>query len=376
MNDINPSAWFRRIHWGNTLWLVTTPIAALILCPWQFARGGVSVTGAVLLVIACAATNLSITAGYHRLFAHRSYEAKWWVKLLYLLVGAGAFQGSALQWATDHRRHHRVVDTNDDPYSISKGLWYAHVGWLFFKDDAKYSGKYAHDLGQDAWVNWQFRYYVPLAFAVGFGVPALVGWALGSFWGGLLFGGLLRAVVTQHCTFLINSLCHYLGHQPYTLNNSARDSFVMAVLAFGEGYHNFHHQFQGDYRNGFRWYHWDPTKWTIQLFSLMGWTYQLRRVPDAEILRARMRTDQARLVACGVTPERLTALKLKVEEAQLKMRSVREEYRRLKLNMQEQSRRHLIHLKAELKVARLEFKMSCAQWCAYIKTLKALPAYK
>lgn len=367
-------AWYRRFDWVNTTFLFTTPILAIIFGYWFFTSHTLTWGWGVFAFLCFVLPSMGITAGYHRHFAHRSFDVKLPVKIFYLMCGAASFQGSALKWCADHRRHHRFVDTEKDPYSIKKGFWHAHMGWVLLREDPQYAGIFPPDLKADKWVALQHKFYGPLAILVGFGFPAIGGYFLGSAWGGLVLGGLIRVVFTQHCTFFINSLCHYIGNQPYNLNNTARDSAIMAFLAYGEGYHNFHHQFMNDYRNGIRWYHWDPTKWSIQLFAFTGLASRLKRVSNYEILRARMVADHERLVECGVPPERLQALKLKVEEASQKWKQIKEDYQVLKKNMCDNSRQRFFHLKAELKVARLEFKMAWAQWSAYRRTFRAMPA--
>lgn len=365
--------WYRRVDWPTTLFLVGSPLATLVAVPTYLAHRGIEWPLVALFLVFSGVTGTCITAGYHRLFAHRSYDARPVVRWFFLLFGAGAFQGSCLKWGTDHRRHHRDVDSDEDPYNINRGFFYAHIGWLFLKDDSRFAGQWEADLERDRAVKFQHDYYVPLAFGMGFGFPALAGWLLGSAWGGLVWGGLLRVVFTQHCTFLINSLCHMIGRRPYTDKVSARDNFVLALFTYGEGYHNFHHRFAADYRNGVRWYQWDPTKWLISSLALLGLVSRLKRVPSAEILKARLQQDQTRLAARGIPLERLQALKHNIEEAQRRLKTLGEEYRRLRATVQESSRRHLVHLKAELKVARLEFKFACRQWGAYRRTLRALP---
>src|SRR4051794_40276845 len=124
----------RRIDWGNTLFLTLTPIAAVAatVVYWKTERHSWALVA--ILAVFHMATSLSITAGYHRLFAHRTYVARPWVKFLYLVFGAAAFQNSALKWSTDHRRHHRFVDGEQDPYSINEGFFYAHMGWVCLKE--------------------------------------------------------------------------------------------------------------------------------------------------------------------------------------------------------------------------------------------------
>jgi len=365
----------QRLNWWNVFFFLTTPLAAIILVPSYLLTYGVNLNLLVFVLLFYAACSFSITAGYHRLFTHRSYEVRLWVKLFFLVFGAAAFQGSALQWCTDHRRHHRYADTDEDPYNINRGFFYAHMGWLLYKEDPKYRGVFLPDLAKDKWIELQHRVYVPFAIAMGFIFPMLVGWWLGDAMGGLLLGGLCRIVVSQHFTFLINSAAHSWGKRPYNDASTARDSFVLAVLTHGEGYHNFHHQFQSDFRNGVRWYQWDPTKWVIQAMYFLGWSYRLKRMPAWEILKANLKVQQTVFSKHGVPVERFQTLKGRVEQAQQHWRNLREEYQRLKTNVQWKSRKQVLQLKAEIKMAKLEFKMSCAQLLAYTKALKLAMAY-
>jgi stearoyl-CoA desaturase (delta-9 desaturase) len=244
------------------------------------------------------ATGLSITLGYHRLFAHMSFQALWPVRLMALIFGAAAFENTALAWVSDHRRHHKHVDHDDDPYDISKGFWHAHIGWILFKLDPEPPLDNVADLRKDGLVMWQDRYYLPLAVGVGFLVPALLGY-LHSGWlgalGGFLLGGVARITAVQHMTFFINSLCHTVGRQPYSDRCSARDSWIMAIFTFGEGYHNYHHEFQHDYRNGVKWWQWDPTKWTIWTLEKVRLVRGLRRVPEEKILLSQLADTRRRL---------------------------------------------------------------------------------
>ena len=233
-----------------------------------------------------AATGFSITLGYHRLFSHMTFRAKLPVRLFILIFGAAAFENSVLMWASEHRRHHKHVDHDEDPYDITKGFFHAHIGWLLFKLLPQPPFDNVNDLKKDPLVMWQHRHIHLLAVMVGFGLPTLAGF-LWDGWvgalGGFLIGGVAKVVVLQHGTFLINSACHTIGRQPYSTRCSARDSFLMALFTFGEGYHNYHHEFQHDYRNGVKPWEWDPTKWLIWTLSKLGLTNGLRRVPQEAI---------------------------------------------------------------------------------------------
>lgn len=367
--------WYQRVSWINLFYLVGTPVGAIYFTARYISEDGWSWGPFWFAAIFGPLTSLAITGGYHRLFAHRSYEARTWVRALYLLIGAGAFQGSALKWASDHRRHHRHVDTPDDPYNINQGFFWAHMGWLIAEDNPKYSGHFEKDLLADRLVAFQHKYYFVIASLVAFGFPMAVGAMMGTALGGLAMGGFVRLVLTNHSTFLINSLCHMVGSQPYTDKNSARDSFLMAVLAVGEGYHNYHHKFQNDYRNGVRWYHFDPTKWTIATLAAIGSAWSLRRTPAPVILQARMEMDEKRLLSVGVPAERLVIFRKKVEEAQTRLRQVREDYAVMKRNVQERSRLRLQHMKWEMKVARAEFRFALKQWRFHYRRPQPIGAF-
>lgn len=272
------------------------PILALILVPlWGFYQG---FSGAQWLwaLVFLYLNGLSITAGYHRLWAHNAYDAHPALKWFFALWGAGALQNSILIWASDHRRHHRHVDDNErDPYSAGRGLWFSHMGWIlrnYPSGDNDFSN--ARDLQRDPVVMFQHRHYVLLTTVMNLGLPVLLGWWLGDIIGTVVLVGLLRLVVNHHFTFFINSLAHFWGSRPYTEENSARDNPVLAFLTYGEGYHNYHHLFQNDYRNGIRWYHWDPTKWLISGCARVGLASRLQRVPDFRIQRAILDTQFAR----------------------------------------------------------------------------------
>ncbi len=363
----------RKLQWVNVLFFTLTGLGAVILTPLYLYFEGLNWSLVALFFIYVACTSMSITAGYHRFLSHRSYDASPVVKLVFLLFGAGAFQGSALQWAADHRRHHRHVDTDRDPHNIHQGFLWAHIGWLFYEENFTAPNKYPEDLTQDRLVMWQHRYYAVLAFVMCFGPPMAVGYALGSPFGGLLFGGLLRVVAGSHSTFLINSYAHTFGRRTYSELQTARDSVVLAIFAFGEGYHNYHHQFASDYRNGIRWYQWDPTKWLIRSLSLVGLTTKLKRIPAAEILRVRLRTEENSLLKMGFPIERIELLKQKREAAQVRIKEIREEYQRMRADVTAQSKERYYLLRADLKASRLEWKLAMRQWSLYLRALRRAP---
>lgn len=278
------------INWTAAITLLGTPIAALLILPVYAYHHDFSMAAWLSLFFLLAFSSLSITAGYHRLWAHRAYEASLPLKILLMIGGTFAIQNSILYWASGHRTHHRHVDDEEkDPYSIKKGFWYAHLGWMirdYPAAEANY--KNAPDLLKDPLVLFQDKYYVPLVIATHVIILGSVGWLIGDLWGVVLLGGLLRLVLSHHVTFFINSLCHMFGKRPYTDENTARDNFWLSIATWGEGYHNYHHIFQYDYRNGVKWWQYDPTKWLIWTCSKLGLAHNLRRIPSFNIKKAEL----------------------------------------------------------------------------------------
>lgn len=280
---------FKNLNLTNTLFLILTPLFAFGLCAYILATQEISLAQILLAVFFYFATGFSITAGYHRLFSHRTYKASSPVKLFFLLFGAATFQNSCLKWSADHRRHHGNVDSDEDPYNINEGFFYAHIGWVLLKEDKKYEGIFPKDLLNDKLVMWQHKYYLPLCVFMGLILPGLIGMIFGSFLQGFAIAGLFRVVFVHHATFFINSLCHMVGAQTFSTEHSAKDSWLMAFFTYGEGYHNFHHTFQTDYRNGIKWYHFDPSKWIIWSLHRLGQAHSLKVTAKEDIELAKLR---------------------------------------------------------------------------------------
>ncbi len=280
-----------QINWTTSLFLLLTLLGALVGTPIYLYHYGLDWFQVAMFLFYVPATAMSITLGYHRLFAHRAFKALLPVRFVTLVFGACAFEHSVLNWASDHRKHHKFVDdVDDDPYSIKRGFFWAHIGWLIVSLTPAPLENVA-DLKKDKLVMWQHRNCQLIAVLVGLVLPALLGFLwngpVGAL-GGFLIAGLCRVVTVHHSTFFINSLCHTIGRRPYSKSSTARDSALMAFLTFGEGYHNYHHSFQHDYRNGVKRRSYDPTKWAIWGLSKLGMASDLRRVPAEKILLAEM----------------------------------------------------------------------------------------
>jgi stearoyl-CoA desaturase (Delta-9 desaturase) len=233
----------------------------------------------VMFVMLYMASGLGITVGYHRLISHRAFECKAWVKGALLIVGGWALENSALKWCADHIRHHAKCDKEEDPYNATKGFWHSHVGWIFSRDPNR-DDAYEVKLRKDPLIMWQHRFYVPIVVS-GLALPFVVGLIHGGWMGGVscfLLAGLARTFLVLNSTFCINSICHIWGAQPHGQEDSSRDSWWVSLVTFGEGYHNYHHTHLRDYRNGPKWYNFDPSKWLIFTLSKMGLAYNLQRV--------------------------------------------------------------------------------------------------
>lgn len=355
----------KKICWSVTLFLILNPIisvAALVLYLVFSESYTLSQVLWITLfgVIFSFLTNLSITMGYHRLFSHKSYEAHPILQWALLFVGAGAFQGSALKWSSDHRIHHKFEDTEKDPYSINKGFWHAHMGWMM-KHDSVNLPINAPDLEKNNLVKHQHDYYVFWAIGVGYVLPMAVGALLGNAFLGLVIAGGIRIFLTQQSTFLVNSLSHTMGKTPYSAEKTAKDSIIVAFLTHGEGYHNFHHKFQFDYRNGIRWYHWDPTKWSIQLAKLVGLANKLKTVHFSEILKARLQVETEKFKHSKFYEEKLVPVHEKIIQSQIRFEELKQEYRTAHQDK-------VLAIQAEMQLAQIEFKSNMQKWKVLIKS--------
>jgi stearoyl-CoA desaturase (delta-9 desaturase) len=290
----------KRFYWDRIAFLGLSFIASFVGSPLYIWHLGLLPSDVVLFLVFFTVSGLSITLGYHRLFCHRAFDAHWSVRLATLIFGAAALEGSVILWCRDHRHHHQFTDKAPDPYNRIRGFWYAHIGWALQRPEQSVEANIA-DLRQDRLVVWQDRYFFLIGPLAAYVLPCLIGWAWNGghgALGGFLVAGVTRVVLTQQVTFCVNSVCHTFGRQPYTSRCTARDNFLVALFTFGEGYHNFHHRFPGDYRNGVKSWHFDPTKWCIWLLSRIGLTCRLNRVPTGTIVKTE-REELQRKIAAG-----------------------------------------------------------------------------
>jgi stearoyl-CoA desaturase (delta-9 desaturase) len=258
-------------------WVTSIPFLAFHLIPIAIVWTGVDLRSVVLAAVLYFGRIFFITAGYHRYFCHRSYKLPRWAQFLMGLGGTTAMQKGPLWWAAHHRDHHRYSDTDQDVHSPIKGFWWSHVGWILcdrfgatnterIRDFAKYPE--LRWLNRHDWVGW-------------------VGLAIASFliagWSGLVVGFGVSTILVWHGTFLVNSMAHVVGRRRFVTSDTSRNSWWIAVLTMGEGWHNNHHHYQASARQGFRWYEWDPSYYVLWGLSKVGVVRDLK-TPTPEIL--------------------------------------------------------------------------------------------
>jgi len=363
----------RKKDWVNILFLTLTPVIAVVGTLWYSLAVRFEWWMPVLALVMYLLVGMSICAGYHRLFSHRAYEASPAVQAFFAVFGALAAQNSILWWSSMHRVHHRYVDRDWDPYNIKRGFWWAHIFWIFYKNEERDdSFENAKDLLKNPVVMWQHRNYMTLLVAVGFGLPMVIGALMGDWLAGLLWGGFVRTVVIHHTTFFVNSLAHTLGDQTFDANQSARDNWLVALLTLGEGYHSFHHRFPSDFRNGIRWYHWDPAKWFIRGMQWAGQTWSLRKIPTPSIEHAKM---EAKIRLYG---DRLSlAPPTRAEEIQAKLAAARADFERAIELWKQQAEERAQGLSAAWREKRREAKRylreAKREWQEAFTMLSAIP---
>lgn len=271
-----------KFNWGPALFLIIYQAALLLTLPFYFYYGHITGMMIAVSIILLYLTGLSITAGYHRYYAHKTYKTNRIVEFFLLFFGTMSCQGSALRWGYDHRLHHAHVDTDQDPYSIKKGFWFAHCLWILRKPK-KIDPKIVPDLERNPLVKFQHTYYPYLMVLTNFLVFLAVGWLLNDYWGAFFLATFTRIFCLHHFTWFINSLAHTWGDKPFCQEQSAVDNYIISLLTFGEGYHNYHHTYANDYRNGIKWFHFDPTKWLIWTLNKLGLAESLKRMDPATI---------------------------------------------------------------------------------------------
>jgi stearoyl-CoA desaturase (delta-9 desaturase) len=280
----------RRHAWSqfSVYVFVLVPMIALVAAVPLAWGWGLNWIDVVLAVAFFYLSGLGVTIGYHRYFTHSSFKAKRWLRVVLALAGSMAVQGPPIIWVADHRRHHAFSDRDGDPHSpwlfgtspvaIAKGFWHAHMGWLFDRDTTN-KQRFAPDLLADkdiVRVNGLF----PLATAATLLLPALLGGLVTwSWWGALtafFWGSLVRIAVLHHVTWSTNSICHMIGERPYAARDKSANFWPLAILSFGESWHNLHHADPTCARHGVGRGQIDTSARIIWIFEKFGWVHDVR----------------------------------------------------------------------------------------------------
>jgi len=285
-----------------TLLAVVVPFLGLILAIALMWDHGFSWVELTLLAGMYVITIGGVGIGFHRLFTHRSFETHRIIKIILGIFGSMAVEGPLLKWVATHRRHHQLSDRDGDPHSphlhgegfigFVKGLWHAHVGWLFQPDIPDLS-RYVGDLNRDRDLRWLSRLFV-LWVTLGLVLPFLLGGVLTGSWIGailgLIWGGLVRIFVVHHVTWSINSVCHIWGSRPYRTTDHSKNNVVFGWIGLGEGWHNNHHAFPTSARHGLRWWQVDVSYMIIRSMALLGMTWNLK-LPAKQTLVRKMQNQ-------------------------------------------------------------------------------------
>lgn len=269
--EFNPS---RRVNWKN-LFIVTSfhllTIVALFFFSWQ--------NLAAMLIGNWIVGSLGVGLGYHRLLTHRSFKAPKWLEYLLTIFGTLAVQDDAPKWVTTHRLHHQFTETGRDPHSTRDGFWWAHLGWIVRgtanDHDAATIKKYVPDLMKDKFhVALARVFYLPLI------ISGVIFFLIGG-WTMVLWGVFARVVFGWHSTWLVNSATHTWGKREFETKDDSTNNALIAILTFGEGWHNNHHAQPSRARHGLNRFQFDQNWLTIRLFEKLGWATEIR-LSDAE----------------------------------------------------------------------------------------------
>jgi stearoyl-CoA desaturase (delta-9 desaturase) len=281
--------------------VTAVPVAALGLVVWQVWGDFLRWSDVIVFGIMYVATGLGVTVGFHRHFTHRSFKTTRPVRAVLAVLGSAAIEGPIISWVADHRKHHTFSDKEGDPHSphvghgggfrgALKGLFHAHVGWLFIHTQRGARKRYARDLIEDPIVSFVDRHF--LAWVIGGLVMAFaLGWIIGGHFyaalTGLLWGGAVRLLVVHHVTYSINSLCHFFGRRRFDTDDESRNLLWLSLLTFGESWHNNHHAFPTSAMHGMRRWELDPSALVIRGLERVGLVWDVVRVdPERQARKA------------------------------------------------------------------------------------------
>ncbi|HET6873530.1 MAG TPA: acyl-CoA desaturase [Acidimicrobiales bacterium] len=297
IEQIERKSWTQQIL--LTIFLVV-PFAAIvgaIPLAWGW---GVSWRDLVIAGVLYAVSGLGVTVGFHRYLTHRSFQARRPVRIALALAGSLALQSSAIQWVADHRKHHRFSDKDGDPHSpwrygtsakaLTKGFFYSHVGWLYDWEKTD-ELKYAPELIADPDINFisrTFAWWVAASLLIAPLVGGLWGWSWKAAVTAFIWGSLVRIALLHHVTFAINSVCHITGRRPFRTKDRSQNVWWLALLSFGESWHNFHHAEPTSARHGVRLFEIDTSAMLIKVMEKLRWVSDVRWPDHGTIARRKV----------------------------------------------------------------------------------------
>lgn len=263
-----------RLSWINILFLGGLHIGALFaLLPSNFSWAAVGLA----LFLHWVTGGLGITLGFHRLATHRSFQTPKWLEYFLIFCGTLACQGGPFEWIGMHRIHHLHSDHEADPHDSNKGFWWSHLGWMIHQAPAQGEvPRYIKDIADDPVYQFFQNFMIPIQVALGILLFLVGGWPF------VVWGIFLRVVVVYHCTWLVNSATHKFGYRTYESSDNSTNCWWVALLVYGEGWHNNHHAYQYSARHGLQWWEIDITWMTIQLLQTLGLASKVKLVENKE----------------------------------------------------------------------------------------------
>ncbi|MBE9166003.1 acyl-CoA desaturase [Pleurocapsales cyanobacterium LEGE 06147] len=259
------------LDWNVIIYMATIHLVALLaLFPSNFSWGALGVA----FILYWITGGFGITLGFHRLVTHRSFETPKWLEYCLILCGTLACQGGPIDWIGLHRIHHKYSDAGGDPHDSNRGFWWTHMGWMIYQNPAnKDIPRYTHDIADDPFYRFCQNFFIPIQIVLGLFLYFLGGWSF------VIWGIFVRLVVVFHCTWFVNSATHKFGYKSHESNDNSKNCWWVALLTFGEGWHNNHHAYQYSARHGLQWWEIDTTWISIRLLQFLGLAKNIKLPP-------------------------------------------------------------------------------------------------
>jgi len=296
-----------RLERQITVVAVVLPFLGFLAALWLLWGGAVTGLDLAILAVMYAAVGFGVTIGFHRLFTHRSFQAKPWLRATLAILGSMSVQGAVIHWVADHRKHHTFTDEEGDPHSphthgaagwrgVLSGLWHSHMGWLFDGERSS-ARRFAPDLRKDPLIR-RIDTLFPVWALLGLAIPALAGYILSGFepvaaLTAFVWAGLVRVFLLHHATWSVNSICHMYGKRPFTTDDESRNNWAVALVSLGEGWHHTHHAFPTSARHGLQPRQFDPSYALIKLFGRLGWAWDIKQPKPEQVEAKRAGTAPA-----------------------------------------------------------------------------------